>query len=521
MNTIKSFLVKTFILCLCFCLVCGCKGEETLSTVSSVPSEHQSAPEQDIMLRWYSERTESLIPLAEYGSLVPFVGGYYEQSVDGKKETTELYGLCNLDGKIVVDGVYTSVKLHSLDASSYILELTLGDGNDAKTFLASGTGSWIFELPKGTKLTDNIGGGRIMLERSVTKQNKTIVYHDFYDGNGKLVFTYDKAQAEDVNTSYKIGRFSDGYAPVNVVVTEPVPENEKNPDGEKVEPNKLYSAFFIDTSGKKVYDNFKFCEEFIDGFAIVTDTTGNMGIINTKGEYFIEPQFRKINYNAQKGLYSCGTDEYFDIIDKSGNKLKRVLSDKGNVEVLGKDKLIYKKTNAYTGRSEYFYADTSTPFTHTSTGQFPDENGNLNGYYVCSYGGSASVFDESGQTVISANDFGRLETVCAEAIVISNKDLTKTAVVRPGVTKKLEWIDMAYDSRETIGNRYIILNSTVQGEKVYSLYDVQTGQVLFNQSDSISIVKMIDTQYLLIVNNGKTRVCDSSLNNVLLFPLAV
>ena len=463
--------------------------------------------------------TDTLVPSDEYGKLIPYIGGYYQYKSTGVGESKVLYapvyGLSTADGRTVTDPVYDSVRIYAMSGTGYIYELVTGsDGSEpslGRHWLASEDGTWIFEIPTGSRLTDNIGGGMVMLERIRTVRKKTFVYQDFYDYSGNFVFTFDKAMAEDENTSYTIGRFADGLAPVNTVVAEPAE------DSEEAEPEKTVSAFYIDVSGKKTYEGFIYCGEFHGGYAVVADKDGKYGVINTNGEYLINPEYRAINYNYEKGYFACGAQGYFDILDMTGVQVKRVLCDRGNVEVLGFDTMIYKRTNSSTGRSEYFYADTDVPFTCEETGQFPDETGNLGGLYVCSYSGSANIFDESGKTVTVLDDFGSLVCKYGDYIMAVNSNGTKTAVISLGSGKATGWINMSFEDRQAFADRYIVLKSQSKDKPVYSLYDIETGTFVYENCDRIETAVTASDEYLLVLKDGKTAVYDMKFNTVIMY----
>lgn len=115
----------------------------------------------DIYTRWYGEFTDHLIPSPDYGPLIPFSG-------DGAVEEWEVSdyaaeGLMTLDGKVVVDPVYSAVTQLSdgwewegyTDTyySAYILSRYAGDGegdlfnayNDVSSRLCALDGSWVTE----------------------------------------------------------------------------------------------------------------------------------------------------------------------------------------------------------------------------------------------------------------------------------------------------------------------------------------------------------------------------------------
>lgn len=66
-----------------------------------------NAPRPDIYTRWYGEFTDHLIPASDYGPLIPFSGDGAEEAWGTSDYAAE--GLMTLDGKVVVDPVYSAV----------------------------------------------------------------------------------------------------------------------------------------------------------------------------------------------------------------------------------------------------------------------------------------------------------------------------------------------------------------------------------------------------------------------------
>ena len=62
-------------------------------------------PVEEVYERWYEEYREELLPWEDYGTLIPFAGA----RLDGEWAAGYLYGLMTMDGKVVVDPVYSEV----------------------------------------------------------------------------------------------------------------------------------------------------------------------------------------------------------------------------------------------------------------------------------------------------------------------------------------------------------------------------------------------------------------------------
>lgn len=476
----------------------------------------------------------------ETGELLPFVGGFYtyteviveneKDKKDGETKTPKqvslpLYGLCTEQGAVVVDAVYDAVKKHVTDEGSFIYELVKGaDGSDdrqGERFLLAVDGSWGFAIPK-THAYGSAGGDLVTLIRKRTQNKVDYYYHDFYDHSGKRVFTFDNTLAETPNIEYTIGAFSDGLAPVNVTIKKnKKPEAEKT-EGEKAEEkteetleneDKTY-GYYINVKGEKVSEDYIRCGEFENGYAVIEKEKGKVGVLTPKGEWFIEPKYREINYNAEKGLFACGDEGFFDILNMEKKSQKKILCDRGSVEILGFDTLIYKKVNADTKREEYYYFETGEPFSCVETGQFPDGEGPVEGLYVCTYTGTGTIFDENGETVAGIGDFGQLVERFGNTCVITNATDHKVCFVTVSNKQRFDWLRYKY-LRQSIGGRYLCLQSSALDDSSFALYDIYTNEFVFTDADYISVSQGQDVELLSVVNGQTVTVYNKKLEPVL------
>lgn len=489
--------------------------DELFFGLASTPTA-EATENKTVYNRLNSTYTAQLVASDSYGELFPFVGGFntYKSTAEGSQKTLSnpVYGLCDKNGTVIVDAVYDAVKKHLTDEGGYVYELVKGsDGSDPKTgerWIAAVDGSWVVEIPSNCVFR-SVGAERVVFERTRTVRKVTYIYLDFYDFSGKKRFTFDSKLAEDANTSYTVGAFAEGVAPVNVTVKTP---NEKK-DGEEQTYTESKYAYYIDNNGKTVYDKFSYCESFSKGYAVAATEEGLYGVIDPKGEWFIEPKYRIINYNTAKGLFACGDDGLFDILNTEKNKVKTVLCQRGNVEILDCDRLIYKKTNADTERSEYFYADTDAPFTCVENAMFPDSDVAIGGLFVSTYLGTGTVFDENGDNLASIGDFGELADRFGNTAVVVNSTDKKVCFISVSAKRRTEWLNLHY-TRQSAGDRYLVMRAT--GDAVtYCLYDTLTESFLYENSDYIEISFVSGTELISVVGNGRTTVYDSGFNPVI------
>lgn len=463
------------------------------------------------------EFCDTLVASDSYGELIPFVGGFetYKSTQEGSDDIFKnpLYGLCNLSGAVVVDAVFDNIIKHQTDEGGYVYEMIKGtDGSMAtvgERWVAASNGNWVFKLPKN-RAVKSVGAERVVLERTRKSGRKVYKYLEFYSFNGKRKFTFESWMAEDNRYTYTIGKFSDGLAPVNVTLKTP----DKVEKGQKQTYTEKKYAYYIDNRGKRKYENFLFCGEFYKGLAIAVNEDGLYGVMDIKGEWFLEPKFFDIDFNRSRGLYACKTTGQYDVYDLNKKVVKTLLCDRGFIDIIDSENFIYKKTNIDTGRIEYFYADTGKPFHCKETGMFPDSESSVGGLYVCTYGGTGTIFDESGDSIEAIGDFGGLVGRFGNTAVVVNADNKKFCFVSVSAKQRTEWINYQYTG-EYLDNRYLVLTTNKKTDKKYCLYDTLTNSILYENSDYIKVSSFGDTELLSVSVGGKTTVYDKNLDTVL------
>lgn len=509
---------------LTFVLTVGCKNNKNAPSQApffALRETVQAEVKVDNVVhnRVSTEFCDTLVASDSYGELIPFVGGYetYKSTEEGSDEIFKnpLYGLCNLNGAVVVDAVFDNVIKHETDEGGYVYEMIKGtDGSlatEGERWVSASNGSWVFKLPKN-RVVKSVGAERVVLERTCKSGRKVYKYLEFYTFAGKRKFTFESWMAEDNRYTYTIGKFSDGLAPVNIVLK----TSDKVEDGQKQTYTEESSAYYINNNGKKIYENFLFCGEFYNGLAVVVNEDGLYGVIDTKGEWFLEPKFFDIDFNKSKCLYACKTTGQYDVYDINKNNVKTLLCDRGFIDIIDSENFIYKKTNIDTGRVEYFYADTGKPFHCKETGMFPDSESSVGGLYVCTYSGTGTIFDETGDSIEALGDFGSLLGRFVNTAVVANSDGKKICFVSVSAKQRTEWINYQY-SGEFLDNRYLVLTTNNKTDKKYCLYDTLTNAFLYENSDYIKVSSFGDTELLSVTLGGKTTVYDKNLDTVLSF----
>ncbi|MBQ3593278.1 MAG: WG repeat-containing protein [Clostridia bacterium] len=269
--------------------------------------------------RYYDGYTDELIPSDKYGELIPFVGKILTASGDWPM-TSERYGLCTTDGKIVVDPVFEycymmqagGVAYYNLAYARTIEEIETAQENEDfdamysnRNLLIRTDGSFCKELGEATAnawTLDN-GEGRIAVSKYGQEMDSSGMHFEVYDENMNLLYTLEKI--------YNYPTFSNELIDVMIA-------------GENWQPSAMY---YIDKNGNKVIDGSAFSQisPFYNGLASVQDKeSGLYGYIDTNGDYVIEPQFKYASQFGKLGYANVETDEGYFVIDVHGS---RVLGD--------------------------------------------------------------------------------------------------------------------------------------------------------------------------------------------------
>lgn len=432
MKSLKLWVVAVvMVLILLLTVACG-EDAPSFLELSSVTTLTPTASTEKVN-RYNALYTDTFTPSAEYGELVPFIGDVltYKNTAEGIDDSVvkPIYGLCTSSGAIVVDPVYDGVVTHRLDGIC-LYEILIGSDKPQlaeERLLIPSNGTWMIELSSAQRVSNISGSGRFAIERDrVVKRNRknvTLTYYDFYTFDGVRSFTFDKKLTEAENTSFNLGFFSDDLMNVNVTVTTETVEKDKEGKDVTVKTKENY-GYYVDLSGKTVFKKLKFLktEEFADGLAVVASEDGKYGILKSDGKYLFEPQFNIINRNVSEGYFACGTDSYFLIINTNGEEIAKVFCENADIEVLGTENIIYKKTLKYSGKTEFFSVATGGAFTCKETGQFPDADTGRFGIFTCSYSGVTDIFDKDGNSFAQFADFGRLCGVWGDYAVVTGKN---------------------------------------------------------------------------------------------------
>lgn len=469
----------------------ACKEEEMppFFALNSVDTPAAVASDEKVN-RYNADYTDSFTPSTEYGKLIPFVGDvliYKSADAENTETVTKpVYGLCTASGAVVVDPVYDNVFVHSLNGIT-LYEILIGsDSRDLaeKRLLIPDDGSWLTELSKEQRVSEISGNGLFAIEcdRQIKQKKKKVIvtFYEFYTFGGEFSFEFDKNLTKAADTKFVLGSYFDELLDVNVTITTETVEKDEDGKDVKVVTEEKY-GYYVDLSGKPAFEEKEFeffkVEPFYNGLAVVVTKDGKYGVLKSDGEYFLEPQFNVINRNSFEGYFACGTDGYFSIIKNDGAEVTKIYCENADIDVLGTEKLIYKKTLKYSGKTEFFTINPEGAFICKETGRFPDANAGKQGIFTCSYSGVTDIFGTDGKSFAQFTDFGKLCGVFGNSIVVEGKSSGVWVVDRQSGHKS-ERIEGKFVAAHGDGNYIVVKN----GDK-YSVYSLGEKALTVNNAD--------------------------------------
>ncbi len=495
--------------------------------------------------RFYAEHTDKLIPRDDYGMLIPFVGSiteYYpadpEDRFFGGKMSFENYGLCTLDGKIVVDAVYSGIYPQDDGNGNYYYVLTKDLSFDEKNYstktytaVCSVDGSWMTELD-GMSLNyiygnAEDGNGRLVVMSGDVMNDSDFTYK-VLDFKGNVIY-----EASVENGWIYFGNFGkDGLAPV---VTSTFGENA------------YYDGCYIDINGNKVVGGFSDCGEFTDGFAVVRfdvpgkekDTQSLAGIINTRGKLVIPAQYDSIFANPKNKMFIMSKDGDHYLASYSGGKdlsesiikLDTPFAN-GSYSFVGKNNgVLHFFSHQNGGYHEFTNLSTGKKIVSSQLGASPNVSPNWDSDIFAHLDHNTRVFtfmDKSGKTLYtykapsgSSEYFNAMDERFITMYVDENYE--DTVVIDLKAKKELGIFENT-GVHNCIDGRFLILykyipneDPTLPGTGFYSLYDAETGKYVLEKAPYLQTLEVCGKTYLRYVENEiihLSSVSDGKLNPI-------
>lgn len=288
-----------------------------------------NSPRPDRYVRWHGEFTDHLIPSPDYGPLIPFSG-------DGAMEEWEVsdygaQGLMTLDGKVVVDPVYSAVTQLCSGGDiafgrpdtyypAFLLSRYAGDGegdlfnayNDVSSQLCALDGSWVTEEYHFSYNTLCYGNGVQDGAIFALRDENILVLLDI--SNGKELFSapLEGLGKDELNEVLHNVGYGDGR------ITLSVPIYDRS-HGADVRYLRCW-----DLSGNEIFlpGNVDGIYSFSEGLCPARRTGGEgyaWGYLGLDGQWAIPPQFTDAT-SFDGGVALLGTHAH-TLIDREGNIL--------------------------------------------------------------------------------------------------------------------------------------------------------------------------------------------------------
>lgn len=284
---------------------------------------------------FYDEPCYEFKPSDNYGPLVSFAGKKVNYSLaEGDslgfpyETSTTFYGLCTLDGKVVVEPVYSYIsKMGTTDGFEYYLlqgqrpvkYQMYGDIDYESSFMMvapptqiiATDGSWVISAPEGQTCHMSCASEGVMVFVLYNDDGNVFKFYD-YDGN----FLYETSGYDYVEGYYG------GLAKASVY-------SKYTDDGQMVSDEKLV---YLDKKGNVAIEGFASGTNFSkDGVAGVKTQDGYYAFINTKGEFTNDKKYETLyvlgSGDGELHFYGIGYGKDKNtkyVFDAKGNEVKRI-----------------------------------------------------------------------------------------------------------------------------------------------------------------------------------------------------
>ena len=448
--------------------------------------------------RWYTEYTDTLIPRDDYGKLYIFTGGYVNTK-DGYVD--HRYGLMTLDGKIVVDPVYTHYQKMEFGGTEYYcmkyIENELYEGGEfyCESTLMKTDGSWALKLEDEV---DSLSENRIITSKYGS-------YYTVYDYEGNLIF---KGEG-------KSGVSNEGFCN-GVLVTYENTEDE------------LTDVTAFDENGNILFEGFAYCRAFTNNMAEASLDYENYGLISKTGEWLLEPIYESIHYAEEEKQYLAKIADVVHIysLDLKLITTKTVVNDKAedNKNYFESEQRYYKHTE---DDPDNYIRETATDEIITCrknklpATQFINTFDNENPLFAArDEEGTLWIFDSKGKV------FKKFEN-CEEASFVS-KDfycITNAGTDTYFNVKNHKKVYSAYSEEyrpkavsiptaecDYLSVGYLEFESIYFMYGTYYLYNYKTGEYAFKDCLNCFIEEFKDRIYITVIYEDEITIYDKDLN---------
>ena len=327
--------------------------------LASLPDLEPFTPYTEISDRFYEEYTDHLIPRKDYGRLYPFAG---KVRTDSNRYTVDVrYGLCDAEGRVVVDPVYSYWNIFEVGEQKIIalyrqteeiIESAVGEQPVTLLSLAASDGSWVTEEREAYVVGQDeqaivIASVQHYLlneetGEAISDETQTVYIYDLqgvlqrtvenvtpmgYNQGTLAVFTEQGGQVQDLEGKvilsglYAPRPFYGEYAPVGIGQQEYVLMDRQG----NYDPEHVYSYLYFDSAAEM----YQF--DTLDNMHGYVDLSGNV-IVRTQGSiYMCEDEYTGHTILEEKN-YETSTYAVTDL--DTGASMTRVISD-GTMNYLG------------------------------------------------------------------------------------------------------------------------------------------------------------------------------------------
>lgn len=265
---------------------------------------------------------DSFEPSDDYGAVYPYAAARLFNSLeDGESwEATERYGLVDASGRILTDGIYSSVKpltlydyefgnntylpywvIEVVDSVQLVTEgldgedYTYLDG-DTRCGLVSMDGSFL--LPMDYRMISVLGDGFLC-----TREWDGVSF-EVYDGSRRFLFTGADLLGDDDYPSVSVSVGGEGLWLIELYGDE-----------------RDAQCWFCNSRGERVLGPYAEAEAFREGLACVSLDGIWYGYIDVTGAWALEPQFTDLNSFRDGRAIHTAEDSSSFVIDREGKVL--------------------------------------------------------------------------------------------------------------------------------------------------------------------------------------------------------
>lgn len=513
---------KLILITLCALLLSACTN--TAADKSSLPvfTIEGELPDigkfsSDAPKRFYKEYTPYFIPSDKYGSIIPYEANFKTYTLQGEGASIEQgrpsYGFCTPEGKIVTDASNRIIDIRSNTSkdgfSSYTVTMRKENGADPydfETLFIPLSGKWAITIDQDEWVSFAIDG---IIAVSGYSKEKNLPYTSLYNYDGELVNTIDGFD----------NCYSYSYGLINGIMWD---ENYQNAE-----------EYYVNISGEKVLGPFENNGDFSnDGVAAVIGMDGDAYLMTHTGERLTDEGYSRISsHTSGDGETTVFVAYYEDIslaktvYDSAGTQIGSI---SGNTSYFS---VCFPKN----GDIIFFYSDRTTnePFairlsdgSRVLSKEFslaPEMYGGTDNVYVCrdDENKRGILIDPYGETLTIIEDFGEVYTISENERYIIYVTSDRKNICIYDVEQKLTIcrIDaMGYGYFAGENGRYAFIHTQsgdLFGEGEYSLFDTETGEMIFSECEYI-VPRSIDGEVYITVCTQSTSTLYNSEFEIIL-----